>query len=50
MGIQLFQGAARQRARLVGEIQRLERRVEADQVRLGELRRKVAAFDEVLRE
>lgn len=50
MGIQIFQGVARQRAPLVGEMRKLENRIQTDQVRLEELRRKIAVYDEVLQE
>ena len=49
MGIQLFKGAARQRARLLGEIQKLERQRGAVDRQISELQRRVAAFDEVLK-
>ncbi|MGA3983693.1 hypothetical protein ACI2VH_05980 [Ralstonia nicotianae] len=50
MGIQVFKGVAQQRARLLGQIKRLDERMRADQAKRDELQRKVAAFDEVLRE
>lgn len=50
MGIQVFKGVAQQRSRLLGQIERLKGRMQADQTKLEELWRKVAAFDEVLRE
>lgn len=50
MGIQVFKGVAQQRSRLLGQIKRLQGRMQTDQTKLEELWRKVAAFDEVLRE
>lgn len=50
VGIQVFKGVARQRSRLLGQIERLKDRMQADQTKLEELWRKVVAFDEVLRE
>ncbi|MCT7346500.1 hypothetical protein N4S61_10780 [Burkholderia pseudomallei] len=50
MGIQVFKGLAQQRSRLLGQVKRLEGRIEADKAKIETLLRKVAAFDEVLRE
>jgi hypothetical protein len=50
MGIQVFRGVAQQRSRLLGQVKRLEGRIETDKAKIEELLRKVAAFDEVLRE
>ena len=49
MGIQTFKSVARQRARLVGEAQKLDRRISSDHARLAELVAQIRAFDEVLR-
>jgi hypothetical protein len=50
MGIQVFKQVAQQRSRLLGQLKRLEGRIEADTAKVEALRNKVAAFDEVLRE
>ena len=49
MGIQGFKIIARQRARLVGELQGLEKNILREQGRIQEILTKIAAFDEVLR-
>lgn len=49
MGIQGFKIIARQRARLVGELQAIEKNILKEQGRLLDIQAKIAAFDEVLR-
>jgi hypothetical protein len=49
VGIQVFKGAARQRARLLGEIEKLETQRDSVDQQIAELQRRVAAFDEVLK-
>lgn len=50
MGIQVFKGAAFQRARLVGQRRKLLARIDRTQAAVAELDAKIAAFNLVLRE
>ena len=49
MGIQAFKSVARQRARLVGRLIKLEQRILADSATVPELRAKIHSYDDVLR-
>lgn len=48
MGIQGFKIMARQRARLVGKMLEIEKKISAGELELASLRTKISAFDEVL--
>jgi hypothetical protein len=49
MAIALWKMAAKQRARVVGRLQELERRIESDQAEMAALRSQLDAHDAVLR-
>lgn len=49
MGIQAFKSVARQRARLVGRLIKLEQRIMTDSATIPELRAKIHSYDDVLR-
>ncbi|MGZ8338602.1 MAG: hypothetical protein ACXWU9_03400 [Telluria sp.] len=49
MGIQAFKSVAKQRARLVGQLKKLELRILTDNASVPELRAKIHSYDEVLR-
>jgi len=50
MGIQVFQGAARQRARLIARVRQLESKIEAANNEINELKERIGAYDAVLKE
>jgi len=50
MGIQVFQGAARQRARLIARVRQLESKIEIANNEINELRDRIGAYDAVLKE
>ncbi len=49
MGVQIFQGAGRQRARLMGELNRLKKQIETAHARIEELEVMIVAYDTVLK-
>lgn len=48
MGIQAFKSVARQRARLVGRLIKLEQRIMTDSATIPELRAKIHSYNDVL--
>lgn len=48
MGIQTFKSIAQQRAYLIGELKKLDRRILKDRARVSELRVQIRAYDKVL--
>jgi hypothetical protein len=49
MGIQAFRSVAKQRARLVGQLKKLEQRILDDSAEVRELAAKIHSYDDVLR-